>query len=408
MTHPAKPRKTPGRVRLVNRVFPPASGATGLYLAELADALADRGWAVEVVTGPAPDAPLHETRPSGVSVRRLPGVTLRRASLAARAAGYAALWPRLVRAAARPAPDGRQPDVVVLKTDPPLLVAAGPWLARRTGAAIVHWAQDLYPDVAVALGVLPAPAARPLRALARRSLRRADAVVAIGRCMAERLAAAGVAPDRLHVVPNWAPAGVGPDPAARAAFRDAHGLDGRFVVMYSGNLGLAHPFEAVLGAAERLADARPEALVLFVGDGPRRAWVEAEVARRALPNVRLLPPQPSGALAGSLGAADLHLVTMEAGLDGLVVPSKLYGALAVGRPVLFLGPPESEAARVVAERRAGTVLPPDASAADVARAVEHWAAHPAEAGRRAARPDDPHPAHAFEAVLTRVMESRRT
>ena len=386
------------RVRFVNRVFPPAAGATGLYLAELADGLAARGWDVEVVTGPAPGAPPEETRESGVRVWRLAGAPVGRSSLLRRAAGYAALWPRLVRAAAR----GPRPDVIVLKTDPPMLVAAGAWLRRRTGAAVVHWAQDVYPDVAVALGVIPPVAAAPLRAVAGRALRGADAVVAIGRCMAERMTGYGVRAERLHVIPNWAPASARPDPAARAAFRAAHGLDGRFVVMYSGNLGLAHPFEAVLDAAERLAAERPDVLVLFVGDGPRRAWVEAEVARRGLTTVRLLPSQPAGALAGSLGAADLHLVTMEAPLGGLVVPSKIYGALAVGRPVLFVGPPESEAARLVADADAGTVLAADADGAAVAAAVRRWADDPsaaADAGSRAARTAERDPISRFDKVL---------
>ncbi len=400
-------------VRFVNRVFPPATGATGLHLADLADGLAARGWSVEVVTGPAPGAPAQETRPSGVAVRRLSGAPLGHASLLRRAAGYAALWPRLVREAARaPHPDG-----IVLLTDPPLLAAAGAWLRRRTGAAVVLWTQDLYPDVAVALGVLPRAAAAPLRAVARRALRAADAVVVVGRCMAGRVAGSGVRPDRLHVIPNRALAAARPSPrdaaegdVARSAFRAAHGLEGRFVVMYSGNLGRAHPLSGVLDAAARLAPMRPDVLVVFVGDGPQRAWVEAEVTRRHLPNVRVLPPQPTGALAGSLGAADLHLVTLDGALAGLVVPSKVYGALAVGRPVLVVAPRESEAVRVVDEAGAGTVLPPDASGEAVAAAILHWADDPvaaATAGRRAASVPPSDTVGRFDALLRSVARAPR-
>lgn len=372
------------RVRFVNRVFPPAEGATGLYLHELASSLAAQGWTVEVVTGPAPDAPAEAVLPSGVRVRRLAGAPARKGAMLRRAVGYATLLPRLAQLARR----GPRPDVIVLKTDPPLLLLAGPWLRRRTGAAIIHWAQDVYPEVAEAIGVVRpgGVAARVLRRLAARALRQYDAVVTVGRCMAERILAAGVPPDRVAVVPNWAPSSVRPVPPAENPFRRDHGLDGRFVVMYSGNFGLAHPFDAILDAAERLATAAPDVLVVLIGDGARRAWIETEIDRRAFANVRILPFQPVERLAESLSAADLHVVTMEHALEGLVVPSKVYGALAAGRPVVFLGPAGSEAARLITEAEAGTVLT-EASGATLAAAVLDWAREDAArtaAGVRAA------------------------
>ena len=391
------------RVRFVNRVFPPAPGATGLYLAEMADALAAHGWAVDVVTGPAAGAPAVETRPSGVVVRRVGAEVEKGRGTARRALGYAAFFPRALAAAAR-AP---RPDVVVLKTDPPMLAALGPVLRRLTGARVVLWAQDVYPDVAEALGVLPPGglASRALGRLAAHALRRADAVVAIGRCMAERLEGMGAA--AVTVVPNWAPAGVRVLPRAGNAFRAAHGLGDAFVAMYSGNLGLAHPVGALLDAAGALAASHPEALVVFVGDGPQRAWAEAETVRRGLATVRFLPFQPAERLAESLGAADVHLVAMDEALAGLVVPSKLYGALAAGRPVVFVGPEASEAARLVREHACGTVVAgvaPDALGAAIAGALAVWAADPEArlaAGGRAAHAAPVGPdVSAFAHVLT--------
>jgi len=157
--------------------------------------------------------------------------------------------------------------------------------------------------------------------------------------------------------------------------------------MYSGNMGLAHPFDAVLDAAARIENKHPDILFLLVGEGPRKEDLQAQVEQRGLSNVRFLPFQPRKTLAQSLSAADLHLVTMESALEGLVVPSKLYGALGVGRPALFLGPSGSEAARLIESHNCGTVLP-SPSGLDLAEAIEEWHADPnrwAEASDRAHR-----------------------
>lgn len=165
----------------------------------------------------------------------------------------------------------------------------------------------------------------------------------------------GLPPDKVSVVPNWPPSVVEPVSRSENAFRAEHGLEDRFVVMYSDNVGHAHAFDAVLDAAEQLQDERPGVCILFVGDGPRKSDLQRQTARRGRDSVRFLPFQPYERLDESLSAADLHLVTMQSELEGLVVPSKLYGALGAGRPVLFLGPSGSEAARVVKTADCGTV-----------------------------------------------------
>jgi glycosyltransferase involved in cell wall biosynthesis len=366
-------------VCFVNRVYPPASGATGALLAELAPALVDRGWRVTILTGPAEGAPASEVTGEGVHVERVGALPFTRESTWRRGLAYASLFPAFLAGALRlPAP-----DVIVTKTDPPMLKVLGPLLGRLTGARTVHWAQDLYPEVAEGVGVIAENGllARGMRGLSTGALRGHDHVVAVGRCMRDRLVQdRGLPAERVTVSPNWPPASVHPVPHEENAFRAEHGLDDRFVVMYSGNMGLAHPFDAVLDAAARLQDARPSVCVLFVGEGPRKADLQRQVERRGLDNVRFLPFQPRERLAESLSAADLHLVTMQSALEGLVVPSKLYGALGAGRPALFLGPPGSEAARVVQERDCGTVLSdPDGTAlantiTDWHQAPDRWAA----------------------------------
>ena len=384
------------RVVFVNAVYPPQRGATGVLLRELATKLAGRGWDVEVVTSGRPG----QAREDGVEVRRVAPAP-RDGTVWRRARSSGALLVRLARAAVETDPA----DVVVLAADPPLLFLAGGWIRRRTGARVVHWVHDLYPDVALALGVR-VPGRRALAALARRALRRCDAVVAIGRDLADRLVGRGVEPDRVTVIPNWAAGAVGPDPAP-SAFRRSLGLEDPFVVLYAGTLGRAHPFDTVLDAAAELETTDPEVAWVVVGGGGCRQEVEAEARRRDLGTVRFAPPVPDAGLADMLRAGDLHLVTMNPRAEGMLVPSKTYGALAVGRPVVFVGPEGSEAAVLIQEHDLGTVVRPG-DGATLAQAVRDWRSDPAgrkAAGERAARAvagGAERAAESFDALLRRV------
>lgn len=357
-------------VAFLNRVYPPASGATGALLSELAPALVGRGWRVTVVTGPADGAPASEVTDQNVRVERVQGLSFSRGNKLRRALAYGSLFPALfARTLQLPSP-----DVIVTKTDPPMLKVLGPLLGRLTGARVVHWAQDLYPEVAEGVGVIPegGALAQGLRRLSTWALRGHDHVVTVGRHMRERLVQGrGLRGNAVSKIPNWPPAVVAPVAHEKNPFQAKHDLEDRFVIMYSGNMGLAHPFGVLLDAAARLQETVPEACILFVGNGPRKAPLQQEVGRRGLSNVRFLPFQPREHLDRSLSAADLHLVTMQNKLSGLVVPSKLYGALGAGRPVLFLGPEDSEAARMVEAHDCGTVHP-DPSARALARTIEGW------------------------------------
>ena len=141
---------------------------------------------------------------------------------------------------------------------------------------------------------------------------------------------------------------------ANSDFRTEHHLQNFFVVMYSGNFGLAHPFDAIAAAIDALEHAAAHIVFVLVGAGPRLSWLKERLKDRA--NVRFLPFQPKGKLGESLAAADLHLASMGENLCGLVVPSKVYGILQAERPCLFVGPKESEAARILSEFKCGTVL----------------------------------------------------
>jgi colanic acid biosynthesis glycosyl transferase WcaI len=357
-------------VLFLNRVYPPEVGATGQLLAELAPQLAQEGWQVTVLTSQPTEGAARSERVAGVRVERVRGLFFSRVCHWKRALSYLVLYPALLWRALRLP----RADVIVTMTDPPLHLVLGPMLGWVKGSRLVHWAQDLYPELAEELGVLCKGGclAGLCRRLSTWGLRRHDAIIAVGDCMKQRLLERGLAETAIRVIPNWAPElSIRPiDPAANP-FRAQQGLSDKFVVMYSGNLGLAHPFAAILAAAESLQSSHPEITFVFVGHGPRLPWVKDQVERRRLTNVRFLAPQPLEALADSLSAADVHLASMLENLCGLVVPSKVYGILAAGRPCVFLGPRESEAAQIILEHQCGDVLA-SAEGQNLARCLVRW------------------------------------
>ncbi|MFQ5507752.1 MAG: glycosyltransferase family 4 protein [Leptospirillia bacterium] len=340
-------------VTFINRVYPPVPGATGELLRQLAEELAATGTRVTVVTSrPSDDLPEHEMS-RGVRVERVAGIPFHRSGHLRRAVSYLSLFPAMaIRALGGP-----RPDVIITMSDPPLLSVMGVVMSRLLGASSMHWAQDVYPQLAAELGVINREGItyRTLNRISSWALARHDKVICVGRCMEERLRKNGAR--ALAVVPNWPAPEVHPVAGKNNAFLSREGLSGSRVVMYSGNFGLAHDFSTIIDAAERLRDSRPDIQFLCVGEGPKKSWVADQVRDRKLVNMRLMPFQSRQNLSSSLGAADIHLATMEPNLSGLVVPSKVYGVLAAGRPCIFLGPEDSEVARLISEKNCGRVLP---------------------------------------------------
>ena len=167
----------------------------------------------------------------------------------------------------------------------------------------------------------------------------------------------GVAADRLACVPNWADTQLVRPVKQNNPFRRRLGLLDRFVVMYSGNIGLTQRLEIVLHAADLLRH-REDIVILIVGDGVSRSELVSQAKRRRLPNVRFLPFQPKEQLAESLSAADVHLVPLAEGLPQCLMPSKLYAALASGTPVVAMAPEDCELAQLVQQHGVGIVVPP--------------------------------------------------
>ncbi|MBB5751860.1 glycosyltransferase involved in cell wall biosynthesis [Prosthecomicrobium pneumaticum] len=328
-------------------------------------------------------------RVGGVEVHRVSTSRFGRANLAGRSLDYLTFY---LSAAWRLARLVRRGDIVVVKTDPPLLsLVVGPIAALR-GARRIDWLQDLFPEVAGALGIgagrLGKAGQRLLARLRDRSLRRAAAVVAIGDRMAARVAAAGVPQGRIHVLPNWADGRlIRPIDRDANPLRAAWGLGEAFVVGYSGNLGRAHDYRTLLdaiGRIERAVSDGPPILFLFIGGGAQYEAFRRAVAAEGLGSVRFEPYQPRERLAESLSAADLHLVSLRPALEGLIVPSKFYGIAAAGRPTLFIGAADGEVARLLAAHRCGATAP-EGDGAALAATVLDLARHPDRAAAMGAR-----------------------
>lgn len=340
------------RVLAITQVYVPDAASVGQHMADACAELAQRGSDVRVLTAdrgyddPAVRFPAREQR-DGVGVRRLPWCSFGKGSIGARLLGGLSFTAQAVAHGLR----GPRPDVVLVSTVPPMAPLAALALARLRGAELVYWVMDLNPDQLVALGKA-APTALSVRALEwmqRRVLARARTVVVLDRFMRELVLRKAPVAERTVVLPPWPHEREVVDlPADGNAFRMAHGFGERTVVMYSGNHSVAHPLDTVLAAATRLRDDE-RLLFAFVGGGLAKRDVDAVVG----PTIRSLPYQPLAALRTSLSAGDVHLVVMGNEVVGINHPCKVYGAMAVSRPILFVGPAESHVGDMLREHRIG-------------------------------------------------------
>ncbi len=348
-----------------NRSYWPDQAATGQLLTELAEDLVSRyGCGVSVVAGRA----LHGSRDArgslqlvktemqaGVRILRANGTAFDRRRFSGRAANYLTYFASAMAATARIGPQ----DVVISLTDPPILGLAALRGARRAGARFVFLCEDIFPEVASLLEDFHNPAVnRMLDRINRYLLREADAVVALGDRMKRRLVEEkGADPSRVHVIHNWADCqAITPGPKNNA-FARANGLDDRFVVMHSGNVGLSQNLDLLIEAAARL-QSRDRLVIAVVGDGARRQTLQDRAVHRGLANLRFFPYQPKELLHESFAAADVFLVSLKPGLEGYIVPSKLYGILASGRPFIAAVDPSCEAATIAKEHQCGVVAAP--------------------------------------------------
>jgi colanic acid biosynthesis glycosyl transferase WcaI len=328
---------TSRRAIFVNRFYWPEEPATAQLLSDLAIALSANGWRVEVIARrPNRGSAKTEVR-DGVTIHRVWTTNWGRTTLLGRLIDFLTYY---VSASGRLLTLSRKGDSVVALTDPPLISLLVWPITLIRGARLICWVQDIYPEVAIQLtGHRWLALLKPLRNLVWRE---SAVCVVPGEDMASVLIANGVRPDRVSISPNWAPKGLRrPGPDSITELRSEWGLSGKFVMMYSGNLGRVHDLEPLIEIAHRLRD-HPTFVLVFVGNGAQRRGLEALVKSHTLPNVRFQPPQPRASLSACLAVADIHFVTLLKGAERWVFPSKLYGIAKIGRPVVLIGDPRSE------------------------------------------------------------------
>lgn len=259
----------------------------------------------------------------------------------------------------------KRPEVVVCLTTPPFIGVIGRFLQLFRGCRYVQYEMDLYPDVPVALGVMKPDSfvTRRFEWLHRHLLRKANKVVVLGRCMRSLIASKDIPDRQMVLVTPWAdPDEIVPVPRATNAWRQAQQLQDKFIVMYSGNLGLGHDISTICLTMERLFrsgeknPADQQFQFVFIGGGKRMKEIEKFATARQIPIPLMLPYQPREKLSETLSAADVHLITQAPGTTGLIVPSKFYGILAAGRPSLYIGPADTEVALSIREDQLGLVV----------------------------------------------------
>lgn len=288
---------------------------------------------------------------------RLPGLPFANAILAGRALNFAAFYVGLLVVGLIHV---RKSDTLICLTDPPLSSLVIAPVVRFKKDKVVHWLQDIYPETATRLdfGSEKNPLFKALRTLRDKTWKSADANICLGEVMQSFLSGQGVPPEATRVIQNWAdPASLRPVVRSRNPLRHIWGFsESDFVIGYSGNLGRAHDLATIIDAARILGrEEHGRYRFLFVGGGAKHKQLQSEMAGWDHGGSSLVtrPYLPRRELAQSLSVPDLHWLSLEPQLEGLIVPSKFYGAVAVGRPIIFVGDPEGEVARLIASGNCG-------------------------------------------------------
>ena len=328
------------KILLLNQCFHPDVVSTAQHLTDLATELSSRGHEVTVVTSdrgyddPATRFKRRE-RWKGIEIIRIPSLSFGKNSRWRRVLNFGSFMLacsfRLLTL--------RPFDLTIALTSPPLISFLAALFVKLKGGRFCFWVMDLNPDEAIAAGWLDESSltSRLLQRMLRYSFRAATRTVVLDRFMKERVAAKGIDPERITIVPPWSHDDhVEYSETGREAFRRQHGLADKFVVMYSGNHSPCHPLDTLLSAARAL-ETRSEIVFCFVGGGSE----QVKVREAGLTNVKSLSYQPLDELSNSLSAADLHVVVMGEEFVGIVHPCKVYNILAVGSPVLYIGPEPS-------------------------------------------------------------------
>jgi putative colanic acid biosynthesis glycosyltransferase WcaI len=347
------------RIILLNQAFYPDHAATAQHAHDLARHLVKNGHRVAVVASRSiygskgAALPKRETI-DGIEVHRVGKSLFGKSNILARMIDFALFYVlALIKVMTI-----KRPDVIVPFSTPPFIALVGWMLKVVKRCKTVYWVMDMYPDVPIAFGIMKADGlgARLLEKVHRFCFNHSDRSVALGRCMRDRLIGKGVKPEKIALIPPWADIDeLKPLPRDENPLRKEWGLQDKTVVMYSGNLGLAHDIDTLRGAMENLK-ARDDIRFVFVGGGKLMTQLQAYCEEHNLSNTVFKPYQPREDIRASLSLADLHLISQAESMTGLLVPSKLYGIMAAGRASVFIGNAGAEVGRVLEETHCGKVV----------------------------------------------------
>lgn len=349
------------RVIFLNRFFYPDHSATSRMVSSLAFELASAGREVHVITSrqlydkPGANLPDFEIA-HGVHIHRVGTTSFGRSRLPGRAMDYLSFYFTSWRCALSLTNSG---DIIVAKTDPPMISLVGMAAAKQREAKLINWLQDLYPEIAIEFGVpfLIAPARWLLFFLRDMSLKAATANVVLGKLPAKLVLSRGARSDAVKIIHNWSDEEeIVPVAHADNTLRDAWGLSDKFVVGYSGNLGRTHEFQTMLSVSERFRN-DDRIVFLVIGAGHQNDGLAHEVKARGLERSYLFVPyQERDVLKYSLGVPDVHWISLRPRFEGLIVPSKFYGIAAAGRPMITIGSKQGELGRLVERHQCGFAI----------------------------------------------------
>ncbi len=360
-------------ILLLNEYYPPDTSATAKMAAMVVETLATRHRITVLAGRPSYDPTekyswrlLRRATTGNITVERVGSTAFPRFKMFRRVSNYLTYLTLAI-----PRATMVRSDVILAMTDPPIAGIAGAIVSRLTGRPFVYNIRDLYPDMAVGGEIVrPGLAVRIWERMHRWALRRAVRVIVLGDDMRDRIIAKGVDPARISVVRDGVTI---PDefPAGGNAVSQEIRSGFKFVALHAGNIGFYGAWDTLLEAARRLGDS--SSAIIFVGEGAQKARLVA--AGGSTPAIRFLPFRPAADIPNVLAAGDIHVITVKRGLEGVIVPSKLYPILAAGKPVLAVSTPKTDVARIITEAGCGVVVDPDDPEA-VARAIQDLATHP--------------------------------
>jgi putative colanic acid biosynthesis glycosyltransferase WcaI len=356
-------------VLVLNEYFPPDTSATAKNAALVVAALAERH-RVTVLCGRPSYDPTERHPPyllrrevdGNLAVERVGSTAFRRFRMKRRVSNYLTYL-----GLAMPRALTIRSDVVLAMTDPPVAGIAGAFVARMSGRPFVYNLRDMYPDMALGGDIVrPGTWVERWETLHRRALRGAARVIVLGEDMRERIISKGVDPSRISICRDAVPFPETLPACDHPVVREIRGQF-RFVLVHAGNLGFYGAWETLIQAA-KLLESDGVGLV-FIGEGAMKGQIEAMA--RDCRNVRFLPFRPADEVPYVMAAGDLHVVTVKRGLEGVVVPSKIYNILAAGRPLLAVATDKTEVARFAGRDGCGVVADPDdaSAVAEVVRSV---------------------------------------